>query len=73
MEATARHDATVPGAAKLQLYKNNVDGKGASYSHENYLMSPQTPFSAIIAGLTPFLGVAPGDHRLGPDRHRAIG
>ncbi len=41
-----------PGAAKLQLYKNNVDGKGASYgSHENYLMSRQTPFSAIITGL----------------------
>ena len=23
------HVASVPGAAKLQLYKNNVDGKGA--------------------------------------------
>src|SRR5215217_6563861 len=55
MEAAARHVASVPGAAKLQLYKNNVDGKGASYgSHENYLMSRQTPFSAVIAGLTPF-------------------
>ncbi len=51
-----RHVASVPGAAKLQLYKNNVDGKGASYgSHENYLMTRQTPFSAVIAGLTPFL------------------
>ncbi len=56
MEAAARHVASVPGAAKLQLYKNNVDSKGASYgSHENYLMSRQTPFSAVIAGLTPFL------------------
>src|SRR3954465_15013146 len=56
MEAAARHVASVPGAAKLQLYKNNVDGKGASYgSHENYLMSRQTPFSAVIVGLTPFL------------------
>src|SRR6478609_1620798 len=56
MEAAARHVASVPGAAKLQLYKNNVDGKGASYgSHENYLMSRETPFSAVIAGLTPFL------------------
>src|ERR1700710_2599621 len=55
MEAAARHVASVPGAAKLQLYKNNVDGKGASYgSHENYLMSRQTPFSAVIAGFTPF-------------------
>src|SRR6202048_666039 len=55
MEAAARHASSVPGAAKLQLYKNNVDGKGASYgSHENYLMSRDTPFNQIIVGLTPF-------------------
>lgn len=69
MEAAARHVASVPGAAKLQLYKNNVDGKGASYgSHENYLMSRQTPFSAIITGLTPFLvsrQVVTGSGRVG--------
>ncbi|OOK73665.1 proteasome accessory factor PafA2 [Mycobacterium kansasii] len=69
MEAAARHVASVPGAAKLQLYKNNVDGKGASYgAHENYLMSRQTPFSAIIAGLTPFLvsrQVVTGSGRVG--------
>ena len=69
MEAAARHVASVPGAAKLQLYKNNVDGKGASYgAHENYLMSRQTPFSSIIAGLTPFLvsrQVVTGSGRVG--------
>src|SRR5690349_16080953 len=69
MEAAARHVASVPGAAKLQLYKNNVDGKGASYgSHENYLMSRQTPFAAVIAGLTPFLvsrQVVTGSGRVG--------
>ena len=69
MEAAARHVASVPGAAKLQLYKNNVDGKGASYgTHENYLMSRQTPFSAVIAGLTPFLvsrQVVTGSGRVG--------
>ncbi|WP_300640842.1 proteasome accessory factor PafA2 family protein, partial [Nocardioides sp.] len=55
MEAAARYVASVPGAARLQLYKNNVDGKGASYgTHENYLMSRQTPFNSVIAGLTPF-------------------
>ncbi|CAM2761058.1 depupylase/deamidase Dop [Skermania piniformis] len=55
MEAAARHASSVPGAPRLQLYKNNVDGKGASYgTHENYLMSRDTPFNAIIAGLTPF-------------------
>ena len=37
------------------MYKNNVDGKGASYgTHENYLCSRDTPFPAIISGLTPF-------------------
>src|SRR6478609_2252861 len=69
MEAAARHVASVPGAAKLQLYKNNVDGKGASYgTHENYLMSRQTPFSAVISGLTPFLvsrQVVTGSGRVG--------
>jgi proteasome accessory factor A len=50
MEAAARYVASVPGAARLQLYKNNVDGKGASYgTHENYLMSRQTPFNSVIA------------------------
>ncbi|MGC0364164.1 proteasome accessory factor PafA2 [Rhodococcus sp. 27YEA15] len=55
MEAAARHASSVPGAPRLQLYKNNVDGKGASYgTHENYLCSRETPFPAIVAGLTPF-------------------
>ncbi|WP_137726043.1 depupylase/deamidase Dop [Prescottella subtropica] len=55
MESAARHASSVPGAPRLQLYKNNVDGKGASYgTHENYLCSRDTPFSSIIAGLTPF-------------------
>jgi len=55
MEAAARHASSVPGAPRLQLYKNNVDGKGASYgTHENYLCSRDTPFAAIVTGLTPF-------------------
>ncbi|MFD1813737.1 depupylase/deamidase Dop [Rhodococcus gannanensis] len=55
MEAAARHASSVPGAPRLQLYKNNVDGKGASYgTHENYLCSRETPFTSIITGLTPF-------------------
>ncbi|MFY2790851.1 depupylase/deamidase Dop [Rhodococcus sp. KRD162] len=55
MEAAARHASSVPGAPRLQLYKNNVDGKGASYgTHENYLMSRETPFSSVVAGLSPF-------------------
>ncbi|WP_020494974.1 depupylase/deamidase Dop [Sciscionella marina] len=55
MEEAAIKAATVPGQPQLQLYKNNVDGKGASYgTHENYLCGRKTPFTAIIAGLTPF-------------------
>ena len=55
MEEAAMRSASVPGAPIIQLYKNNVDNKGASYgSHENYLMSRQTTFPAIVSGLTPF-------------------
>ncbi|HKN95947.1 MAG TPA: depupylase/deamidase Dop [Pseudonocardiaceae bacterium] len=55
MEEAALKAATVPGQPRLQLYKNNVDGKGASYgTHENYLMARGTPFTAVIGGLTPF-------------------
>ncbi|WP_435198565.1 depupylase/deamidase Dop [Janibacter sp. GS2] len=39
----------------INLYKNNTDGKGASYgTHENFLVSRRTPFDRIIGGLTPF-------------------
>src|ERR1041384_222238 len=52
MEEAALRAATVPGNPPVQLYKNNVDGKGASYgTHENYLMSRSTPFTSVIAGL----------------------
>jgi len=55
MEEAAMRSASVPGAPIIQLYKNNVDNKGASYgSHENYLMSRSTTFPAIISGLIPF-------------------
>ena len=56
MEAAATHAGkTIPGAAGIQLYKNNTDNKGASYGcHENYLMRRQTPFADIVRHLTPF-------------------
>ncbi|MCF8604839.1 proteasome accessory factor PafA2 [Gordonia sp. HY442] len=55
MEEAARYVASVPGAPRLQLYKNNIDGKGASYgTHENYLMRRDTAFDSIIVGLMPF-------------------
>ena len=49
--ALANHGACPP----LKIYKNNVDGKGASYgSHENYLYPRTTDFAAIADGLIPF-------------------
>ncbi|MCE1178733.1 MAG: proteasome accessory factor PafA2 [Micrococcales bacterium] len=39
----------------IVLYKNNTDGKGASYgTHENYLMRRSTPFQDIVRHLIPF-------------------
>src|SRR5438067_8684916 len=55
MAEAAIKAATVPGAAPIQLYKNNTDNKGASYGcHENYLMRRATPFADIVRNLTPF-------------------
>jgi proteasome accessory factor A len=55
MIAAAARAAQIPRASPIQLYKNNTDGKGASYgAHENYLMSRATPFAEIVRHLTPF-------------------
>ncbi len=55
MAEACRRAARTPGLAPIQLYKNNTDGKGASYgAHENYLMDRRTPFVEIIRGLVPF-------------------
>src|SRR5829696_1021256 len=55
MAEAARRAASIPGNPAIQLYKNNTDGKGASYgAHENYLMDRKTPFIDIVRGLVPF-------------------
>jgi proteasome accessory factor A len=55
MAEASRLAALAPTSSPIQLYKNNVDNKGASYGcHENYLMSRQTPFADIVRHLTPF-------------------
>ena len=47
-----------PTRTSVALYKNNTDGKGASYgTHENYLMRRETPFADIVRHLTPFFVV----------------
>lgn len=51
-EAVRTLAASPPG---VNLYKNNADGKGASYgTHENYLMRRSTPFADIVRHLIPF-------------------
>jgi len=55
MAEAALRAGRIPGAAPIQLYKNNTDNKGASYGcHENYLMARSTPFGEIVRHLTPF-------------------
>lgn len=42
--------------SSVALYKNNVDGKGASYgTHENFLVSRQVDFEDLARRLTPHL------------------
>ncbi len=69
MAEAARRAARIPGTQPIQLYKNNTDGKGASYgAHENYLMDRRTPFLDIIRGLIPFFvtrQVVAGSGRVG--------
>ena len=60
MLAAARALAASPHLPDVALYKNNVDGKGASYgTHENYLMDRAVPFGEVIRYLTPFLVTRP--------------
>lgn len=55
MLAAARELATIPGN-EVALYKNNVDGKGASYgTHENYLVDRALSFATLTELITPFL------------------
>ena len=54
LEALRRVAAT-PGLVPVTIYKNNTDGKGASYgTHENYLMNRSTAFGDVVRHLTPF-------------------
>ncbi|MDO4888648.1 MAG: proteasome accessory factor PafA2 family protein [Actinomycetaceae bacterium] len=43
-----------------RLFKNNVDGKGATYgTHENYLVPRSVDFDDLVTGLVPFLVARP--------------
>ncbi|MGN8246253.1 depupylase/deamidase Dop [Cellulomonas soli] len=56
MLASVRALAQNPALPDVSLYKNNVDGKGATYgTHENYLVERSVPFGDLAARLIPFL------------------
>ena len=57
------------GGVKARLFKNNVDGKGATYgTHENYLVPRALDFDDLTQALVPLLVVRPllvGSGRVG--------
>ncbi|MDR1152963.1 MAG: proteasome accessory factor PafA2 [Bifidobacteriaceae bacterium] len=65
--------AATPDGPDIGLYKNNTDGKGASYgTHENYLVDRAVPFDSLVAFMTPFLvtrQVFTGSGRVGLGQH----
>lgn len=58
--ARAAMQGLVEEGRQIVLYKNNVDGKGASYgTHENYLVDREVAFHEIAYRLTPFFVTRP--------------
>ncbi len=56
MLASVRALASTAALPDVALYKNNVDGKGATYgTHENYLVERAVPFGDLASRLIPFL------------------
>ena len=54
--AIAARRASATAGRQIRLYKNNTDGKGASYgTHENYLLQRSTPFDRVVTQFTAFL------------------
>jgi len=53
--AVAAAGAHLPEGRRVQVFKNNSDGKGNSYgAHENYLMPRSVPFGDIVRHATAF-------------------
>ena len=56
MLSSVRALASTPALPDVALYKNNVDGKGATYgTHENFLVDRSVPFADLASRLMPFL------------------
>ena len=50
-----RASSMMTGSGRVIVYKNNTDGKGASYgTHENYLVDRAVPFVRIAKDIMPF-------------------
>ncbi len=59
MAIAGRRASTALGRT-VRLYKNNTDGKGASYgTHENYLLLRSTPFDRVVTQFSAFLVTRP--------------
>jgi len=55
-ESMSRAQSALSTGQRILVYKNNTDGKGASYgTHENFLVDRACPFSRIVRDFTPFL------------------
>ncbi len=56
VDSMARATAALAPGQHILIYKNNTDGKGASYgTHENFLVDRACPFVRIVRDFTPFL------------------
>jgi proteasome accessory factor A len=54
-QSIERASAMMPGTGRILVYKNNTDGKGASYgTHENYLVDRAVPFARIAKEIMPY-------------------
>lgn len=73
MLSSVRALASTPALPDVALYKNNVDGKGATYgTHENYLVDRAVSFVELAARLIPFFvtrQVYTGAGRVGIGQH----
>src|SRR2546430_8560971 len=55
-ECARRRNQKLPPGQEVRLFKNNTDFVGHSYGcHDNYLMSREIAWDAIVAGILPFL------------------
>ena len=72
MAAAARRASAHTGTV-IELHRNNVDGKGASWgTHENYMMDRAVPFDRVTALMTAHLVSArstPAPGRVGLGEH----